>query len=65
MSDLEMMALRAQMDPHFIFNCLSSMHIYHASQAGAVKRQPQNFYKFLHADPENTSLAQRGSCYIF
>jgi LytS/YehU family sensor histidine kinase len=28
MADLEMMALRAQMNPHFIFNCLSSIQSY-------------------------------------
>lgn len=28
MADLEMMALRAQMNPHFIFNCLSSIQDY-------------------------------------
>lgn len=28
MADLEMTALRAQMDPHFIFNCLSSIQYY-------------------------------------
>lgn len=28
MADLEMMALRAQMNPHFIFNCLSSIQHY-------------------------------------
>jgi ligand-binding sensor domain-containing protein len=28
MADLEMMALRSQMNPHFIFNCLSSIQYY-------------------------------------
>jgi ligand-binding sensor domain-containing protein len=32
--DLESMALRAQMDPHFIFNCLNSIH-YHIIRADA------------------------------
>jgi len=37
MQDLEMMALRAQMNPHFIFNCLTSIqyHIMHADTRSA------------------------------
>jgi len=37
MQDLEMMALRAQMNPHFIFNCLTSIqyHIMHADARSA------------------------------
>jgi len=42
--DLEMMALRAQMNPHFIFNCLSSIqyHIMHAD----VKNASAYLHKF-------------------
>jgi sensor histidine kinase YesM len=44
MQDLEMMALRAQMNPHFIFNCLSSIqyHIMHAD----VKNASAYLHKF-------------------
>jgi len=44
MQDLEMMALRAQMNPHFIFNCLTSIqyHIMHAD----VKNASAYLHKF-------------------
>jgi len=42
MNDLEMMALRTQMDPHFIFNCLSSIQHYILKADGA------NANRYLH-----------------
>jgi len=42
--DLEMMALRAQMNPHFIFNCLSSIQ-YHIMNAD-VKNASAYLHKF-------------------
>ncbi|MDO6435167.1 histidine kinase [Flavitalea sp. BT771] len=44
MQDLEMMALRAQMNPHFIFNCLSSIQ-YHIMNAD-VKNASAYLHKF-------------------
>ena len=42
MQDLEMMALRAQMNPHFIFNCLTSIQ-YHIMRADS-----KNASTYLH-----------------
>jgi LytS/YehU family sensor histidine kinase len=42
MNDLEMMALRTQMDPHFIFNCLSSI------QHHILKADTRNANLYLH-----------------
>jgi ligand-binding sensor domain-containing protein len=42
MNDLEMMALRSQMDPHFIFNCLSSIQNY------VLKADTKNANGYLH-----------------
>jgi len=44
MQDLEMMALRAQMNPHFIFNCLTSIQ-YHIMNAD-VKNASAYLHKF-------------------
>jgi len=44
MQDLEMMALRAQMNPHFIFNCLTSIQ-YHIMNAD-VKNASTYLHKF-------------------
>jgi sensor histidine kinase YesM len=44
MHDLEMMALRAQMNPHFIFNCLTSIQ-YHIMNAD-VKNASAYLHKF-------------------
>ena len=44
MQDLEMMALRAQMNPHFIFNCLTSIQ-YHIMRAD-IKNASTYLHKF-------------------
>jgi hypothetical protein len=58
-ADTEMAALRARMNPHFVFNCLNSIdNLIHANQSDAATKYLNRFAKLIRDVLENAQTAE-------
>lgn len=58
-TDTEMAALRARMNPHFVFNCLNSIdNLIHANQSEAATKYLNRFAKLIRDVLENAQTAE-------
>jgi ligand-binding sensor domain-containing protein len=58
-ADTEMAALRARMNPHFVFNCLNSIdNLIHANQSDAATKYLNRFAKLIRDVLENAQTSE-------
>ncbi len=59
LTELELQALKSQINPHFIFNCLNSIKLLsHQQKHAEAEKYLDNFAALLHAALEQSSLQQ-------